>query len=80
MNDSFKKEAIAELEMFERFSCETCRDIVQDWKDEPKHETVEQWEKRTGESYHHDYPVRVYNDDGSWEYMRYRKAITEKYT
>ncbi len=43
-----------------------------------KHETVEQWEERTGEHFSHDSLVYVYLSD-CWEFMRYRKAINLDY-
>lgn len=48
----------------------------------PKHETISQWEDRTGEKFKHDSLVYVLVDekDGvAWKFMRYRKAINLDY-
>lgn len=66
MNDKFREEAIR---VFERTACKPIYEMVNgvnavvdfviEYYTTPRHETVEQWEERTGEKYPSDAPVWV---------------------
>jgi hypothetical protein len=55
-------------------------DCIKSWntRHEPKHETVEQWEARTGETYPDDGPVWLWSDKYGWMLKQFKRVVLRR--